>query len=102
MGSKETLRAREREKGSEGSYPGQDTSNAGTDSQALGPPKNGPINSQVQIEEEFKGPYPSLLDYLLLVDSGRGGTMTFSCVHTGDDTRIQWIVPSNGVADGSG
>lgn len=37
-----------------------------------------------------RGSYPSLLDYLLLIDAGRGGA--FSCVPTSDPTRHQLIV----------
>lgn len=39
-----------------------------------------------------KEPYPSLLNYLLWIDSGQGETFVFSCISTDDAARLQ-IVP---------
>lgn len=36
------------------------------------------------------GPYPSLLNYLLLLESGKGEVFAFSYVPTGDPTRLQY------------
>lgn len=45
--------------------------------------KTQPINSQTLVEEGFRGPHPSLLNYLLLTDIGRKGVITFSQVLPG-------------------
>lgn len=48
-----------------------------------------PINSQTLVEEGFRGPHPSLLNYLLLADTWRKGVITFSQILPNDSTRLQ-------------
>lgn len=38
--------------------------------------------------KEGLGPWPSAWKYLLLIDSGRGRAIAFSCVLTGDSTGL--------------
>lgn len=51
----------------------------------MGPSKSG--------MEGLSNPYPSLLNYLPWIHSGRNGSMAFLCVLTEDPTRSQWIAP---------
>lgn len=41
-------------------------------------------STKALLEEEPRGPHPSLLDCLLLTDFGGRGTTAFSCVPPGD------------------
>lgn len=52
-------------------------------------------NSQVWMEERFRGSYSSLINNFLLID-WREVVISFSAMPTGDDTSLQWIVPIQG------
>lgn len=52
------------------------------------------ISSQAKMKEEFREPCISLLNYFPWIDSGKGKVHIFSCVCTGNHTRLQWVVAS--------
>lgn len=67
-------------------------------SQQLGLPtlhphdKTGPVNNQSRIESCLMGPYPPLLNYWQLTDSGGRILIVFRCVPSGAHTRLQQMV----------
>lgn len=55
-------------------------------------PENGPTSSQERMEQELRGS-PASTDELFPMNRFRKeGTIAFSCVLTGNPTRLQWIV----------
>lgn len=54
----------------------------------LGLHNTGPVNSQLWLRKEFTGPYPSLLNYCTLMDSGEGAVTVFSCGPKGEPTML--------------
>lgn len=77
-------------------FSGQDTAIAVTDSQQPWVPvlslhKSGPFSNQAWMGKRVTR-HSWLLDHLLLIDSGKGGIIAFSCVPSDDPTRFQWIV----------
>lgn len=50
------------------------------------------VNSQSWMGKNLMGPYPSLMNYWRLMNSGKGGVTIFKSVPIGELTGLHWIV----------
>lgn len=88
-----------REKGHEMSSSAQDTNSLQLLVLCLH--KNRLIKRQALIQDGLRGSYSSLLNYLLLRDSWRGGgdTIAFECVFTGSNGQIESNIHTDGLGE---